>query len=386
MSSRRGVIAGLAGAAAVAAGGGWWWRHRIAGPIRIGVGQPLSGPLAPLGQDLLRGAQMAVADVNQAGGVRVGGEGVPLAIVSADDKADAEAGKAAANLLVAADPVAVIAHLNSGVSIATAPIYAAAGIPQLAISTKPDYTRLGLPTTLRLVANDDQQSRALGSLATQIPGVRKMAVVDDNTPYGKGLAESAAQVLSNLGRPAALRRSFDSKTTEFGELVSQMAAAGIDTLVTTLSDFQVLAFAEQAARAGLRDVTLVGGDTIKTDALKQHPTALRGVYATSSIVEPKEFGASGRAFVDRYRAAYGGEPVYGAHYAYDAVCCVADALSRVGTLDRARLLHVLKSFDGNCPVTNGIRFDENGEQHYAAVAAYHLRAGQWELMMRSDRW
>jgi branched-chain amino acid transport system substrate-binding protein len=386
MTTRRGAVGAIAGAAALAAGAGLWWRGRPTGPVRIGIGQPLSGPLGPLGQDLQRGAQMAVDDLNAAGGVRLSGAPVPLALVSADDRADAEAGRAAARQLVAADVIAVIAHLNSGVSIAAAPIYAAAGIPQLSISTKPDYTRLGLPTTLRLVANDDQQSRALGALAAQLPGARRLAVVDDGTPYGKGLADSAARVLDDLKHPVALRRSFDSRTTEFAGLVAEMAQAGIDTLVTTLSDFQVLALAAQAVNAGLRNLTLVGGDTIKTDALRQHPTGLKGVYATSSIVEPKEFGANGLAFVGRYVQRYHGEPVYGAHYAYDAVCCVADALGRVGAPDRGRLLHMLKTFDGSCPVTNAIRFDPDGEQHYAAVAAYQLRGGQWDLMMRSDRW
>src|SRR5574341_1842644 len=119
--------------------------------VKIGVGQPLSGNLKALGQDLLNGAQMAVEEINAEGGLRIDGHKVKLEIVAADDQANAEAGQAAARKLVEADVVAVLAHLNSGVSIAAAPIYAEAKVPQLAISTKPEYTQLQLPTTLRLV-------------------------------------------------------------------------------------------------------------------------------------------------------------------------------------------------------------------------------------------
>jgi len=182
-----------------------------------------------------------------------------------------------------------------------APIYAAAHVPQLAISTKPEYTKLGLPTTLRLVASDDLQSRALGSYAAQLQGVQHFAVVDDNTPYGKGLADSAAEVLAGLGRKVEVRRSLDDHTSEFSTLVAEFVAAKTDVVVTTLSDFQVEALIQQLAKVGLSNMTIVGGDTIKTARLP-HAADLpvRAIYATSSIVEPKEFpelpfgpGASG---------------------------------------------------------------------------------------------
>jgi hypothetical protein len=137
--------------------------------VKIGVAQPLTGPLKELGQDMVDGTRMAIDDINKEG-LKIDGKLVKLEMVTADDKADAEAGKAAAKTLVDAGVVAVIGHLNSGVSIAAAPIYAEKMIPQLAISTNPKYTKLDLPTTLRLVANDDLQSKAMGSIANSLPG------------------------------------------------------------------------------------------------------------------------------------------------------------------------------------------------------------------------
>ena len=134
--------------------------------VKIGVAQPLSGPLAPLGRDMVNGVQLAVNDLNKRG-VVIDGKKVTLEVVTADDKANPEAGKAAAQQLIEAKVTAVVGHLNSGVSIAAAPLYAAAHIPQLAISTKPEYTRQGLPTTFRLVANDALQAKAMGSYAAR---------------------------------------------------------------------------------------------------------------------------------------------------------------------------------------------------------------------------
>ena len=358
---------------------------RIPDVVKIGVAQPLSNGLAPLGKDMVDGARMAIDEINAADGVNVRGKRVHLALVTADDQGSNEAGDAAARKLVDEDVEVAIADLNSGVSIHAAPIYAAAHIPQLAISTKPEFTRLGLPTTLRLVASDELQSKALGTYAAQLPGASHYAVVDDGTPYGKGLADSAAAVMGGLGHKVDVRESLDDKTVDFGRLVARLAASGTDLIVTTLSDFQVEALMAQLAQAGLARMTIVGGDTIKTGKLLHKPIPIRAVYATSSIVEPREF-PGGKVFLEKFRAKYKSEPVYGAHYAYDAVYLVADALARNGGSDKVALLKTLKEFDGNCPMTNSMRFGADGEQRYGAVAVYQLRGGAWDPLMRSDRW
>jgi branched-chain amino acid transport system substrate-binding protein len=353
--------------------------------VKIGLAQPLTSELGPLGQDMVNGAQMAVKEINEAGGVNIGGKMVKLEIDSADDKGTNEGGDAAAHKLVDDGVEVAIADLNSGVSIHAAPIYAGARIPQLAISTKPEFTKLGLSTTLRLVASDDLQSKALGAYAVQVPDVSHYAVVDDGTPYGKGLADQATKVISDLRKSVEVRRSLDDKTTDFGPLIAELAKARTDLLVTTLGDFQVDALITQLAKAGLTNMTIVGGDTIKTDKLLQRAVPIKAVYATSSIVEPKEF-PGGQVFLDKFRSQYKSDPVYGAHYAYDAVFLVADALSRNASLDKTALLSTLKDFDGNCPMTNSMRFGKDGEQLYASVAVYQLHAGAWNSMMRSDRW
>jgi len=353
--------------------------------LKIGVAQPLSGNLAAQGQDMLNGARMAADEINAQGGVRIGGDRIKIEVVPADDRADAGAGQTAARKLVDAGVLAAVAHLNSGVSIAAAPLYAQAGIPQLAISTKPAYTQLGHPTTLRLVANDELQSRAMADFAVQLQAAERFAVVDDATPYGQWLADSAAKIIRERGKAVTLRRSLDNSMVNFEPLVAELGKASIDVVVTTLSDFQVESLIRQLAKDKLTHVRVLGGDTIKTDRLQQVAHLISGVYATSPIIEAREF-VNGAAFLDRFRARFKGEPVYGAHYAYDAVHVVADALTRNGSTDRAKLLEQLKTFDGNAPVTGTMRFRADGEQRYGAVAVYQLRGGQWSPLMRSDRW
>jgi branched-chain amino acid transport system substrate-binding protein len=360
--------------------------NRVPETIKIGVGQPLSGGSMREGQDLLNGALLAVEEINAAGGVRLGSDRVRLELVAQDDKSNAEGGVAAAKALVDADVTVAIGHLSSGISIAAAPIYAKAGIPQLAISTKASYTQLNLPTTLRLVANDDLQAQAMASYAASLAGAQKFAVVDDASVYGRGLGDAAAAGLASRGKSVLLRQSLDRTTVEFAPTVAEIGKSAVDVVVTVLNDFQVRALIEQLAKAGLTDVRILGGDGIKTDQLYPVARMVRAIYATSPILEPQEFPTTGAAFLAKFRARFKSEPVYAAHYTYDAVYLVADAIARNGKTDKGALLDRLKSFDGIAPVTGQMRFGANGEQRYGRIAVYELRPDQWARLVSSDRW
>jgi branched-chain amino acid transport system substrate-binding protein len=357
---------------------------RLPDTLKIGVAQPLSGPLASLGQDMLDGTRMAVADLNKEG-FKVDGKTITLEVVAVDDKADAETGKQVAQQLVQDGVVAVIGHLNSGVSMAAAPIYAEKSIPQLAISTKPEYTQMGLPTTFRLVASDALQSKAVGSFAAQLPGDHIYAVVDDATPYGKGLADLAATQLKSKGKTVTLRTSLDDKTTDFKTLVPELKAKNVDVFVTTLADFQVIALAEQLVAAGVRNMNIVGGDTIKTEGMLKVNTAVGHIYATSPIVGADEF-IGGKAFLSRFRAEKKHDPIYAAHYAYDATYVLAAAIRQAKSVDGKALVATLKTIDALAPVTSSMRFGDDGEQRYGAVSVYQIDRGGWFLLTRSDAW
>lgn len=359
---------------------------KIPDTIAIGVAQPLSGPMADLGRDMLYGAELAVNEINAAG-IRMGGKSVRLQIISADDQSSPEIGERAAHKLVEQGVVAVVGHLNSGVSIQAAPVYAEKNIPQLAISTQPVYTELGLPTTLRLVASDNIQARAMGSYAATMINTGSAdgyAVVDDSSSFGKSLAELAERSLKERGRRVMFRRSLDAKTTDFGALVAELKGSSVKVIITTLADFQVLALVDQLASAGRKDIKIIGADPIKTGKLLSRALPLE-VFATSPVLEPTQF-YGGRKFVEAFRAAYGSGPVYASHYAYDAIYMISAALRRGDSVDGKALTRALRELEFVAPVTSTMKFGPDGEQVYGSVGIYRPRNGEWEPLVNSDRW
>jgi len=381
--NRRRFSTGLA-LAPLAAGGLLSGCNSVPDRIKIGVAQPLTGPIHELGKDLLNGVQLAVTELN-AGNYTVGGKRVTLEIVSVDDKSDAATGKAVAQQLVEAGVVAVIGHLNSGVSIAAAPIYAAQGIAQIAISTNPKFTELGLDTTFRMVANDHMQAKAMGSFAASQFGEVPYAAVDDGTPYGKGLIEGAVRELKAKKRDIALQQSFDDKTVAFDELAARVKAANVGVILSTLNDFQAVALIEALRKLNHTDVRMLGGDTLKTTGMAKARGLIRGVHATSPVLEAKEFMA-GRAFLSRYTDAFKIAPAYGGHYTYDSMHVLADAIQQAKSAQPRDVTAMLRRISGSAPVTGSMRWDEQGEQRYAAVGVYDLGRDGWNLRIRSDIW
>jgi branched-chain amino acid transport system substrate-binding protein len=357
---------------------------KVPDTIKIGVAQPLSGPLGALGQDLLNGVNLAVEELNKSG-YTVDGKRVTLEVVAVDDKADAATGKTVAQQLVDAGVVAVIGHLNSGVSIETAPIYGAKDISQIAISTNPKFTQLGLSTTFRMVANDTLQARAIGSFAAAQLGAARYAALDDGTPYGKGLAEGAAEQLKAEKKEVVVRKSFDDKTTAFDELAGELKAAKVEVIVSTLNDFQALALLEALKKVDHTKVSLLGGDTIKTTDMTKAMGMVEGVYATSPVLEAKEF-STGKPFLEKYIAAYKKPPAYGGHYSYDSMYVLSAAIQKAKSADPKDITKAMHAINGYAPVIGTMTWDDKGEQRYGAVGVYELRAGNWELRMRSDRW
>ena len=357
---------------------------KVPDTIKIGVAQPLSGPMAALGQDLLNGVNLAVDELNK-GGYTVDGKRVTLEVVAVDDKADAATGKAVAQQLVDAGVVAVIGHLNSGVSIEAAPIYAAKDIAQIAISTNPKFTQLGLNSTFRMVANDTLQARAIGSFAATQLSASRYAALDDGTPYGKGLTDGAAAQLKAENKEVVVRKSFDDKTVEFDALAGELKAARVEVIVSTLNDFQALALLKALQKVGHTQVKLLGGDTVKTTDMAKGAGLIEGLYATSPVLEAKEF-TNGKPFLKKYIDAYQKPSTYGGHYSYDSTYVLTAAMQKAKSAEPKDIIKAMRTINGYAPVIGTMSWDDKAEQRYGAVGGYELRGGAWELRMNSDRW
>ena len=157
--------------------------------VKIGHVAPISGPQAAYGKDNENGARMAIEDLNAAG-VMIGGRKARFELVAEDDAADPKQGAAVAQKLCDAKVAGVAGHLNSGTTIPASKIYNDCGIPHITPSaTNPNLTKPGYKTTWRLLANDNALGAGLAFYAADALKLKRIAVIDDRSAYGQGVAE-----------------------------------------------------------------------------------------------------------------------------------------------------------------------------------------------------
>jgi len=356
----------------------------IPATIKIGVAQPLSGPSAARGQDLLNGVKLAAAELN-ASGYKIAGKTVQIEIVAMDDKADTQEAKRVAQALVDQKVTVVIGHLSSDVTEAVIPVYKKGNVPQLFTSSAAELTKLGEGNTFRLVANDVLQARAIASYLAETLKGGKVAILHEDTAFGTPMAKDVTAALAKLNKKVELSQSVSNKITDFADFVGKLKASPPDVLVAAVRDHQLLPLFVQMNAAGLSNVPVIVTSVAKTQKLVNGPADVKAVYLTSSSLDPIEFSA-GNEFLNRFRAAYKADPVWAAHYAYDAMYVLADVLRRAESVEPSALRAKLATIDAIAPVTNTMRFNAEGEQRYGAISVYQKRNSKWEPLMRSDRW
>lgn len=352
--------------------------------VKIGVAQPLSGPSADRGQDLVNGVKLAVKELN-ASGFKIAGKPVTLEVVALDDKGEHETAKKVAQQLVDQKVVAVLGHLSSDVTEATLPIYKQGNVPQLFTSSAAELTKLGNGNAFRLVASDALQAQAMASYVGGTLQAGRVAVIYEDTAFGAPIHRDVSASLVKQGKTLTTSEKVDNKTTDFSGFVAKLKAAPPDALIAVVREHQLLPLFEQLRAAKLAELPVVATSVAKTRKVVGAPAEVGSLFITSSALTPKEFTA-GPAFSSRFRAAYNSDPMWAAHYAYDAVFVLANAMQATDSVDAQKLRDKLRTIDANAPVTSHMRFNAEGEQTYATVTVYKRRNGDWEPMMRSDKW
>jgi branched-chain amino acid transport system substrate-binding protein len=358
--------------------------QQVPDTLTIAVAQPLSGPQAGRGQDLLNGAKLAVDEINKSG-FKIAGTPVTLQLLAVDDKADAAEAKKIAQDLVDKKVFAVLGHLSSDITEATIPIYKQGDVVQLFTSSAAELTKLGAGNTFRLVANDQLQAKAVASYAAETLKAGTVAIVHENSAYGNPMKADVAAELTKAKKKVGLQESIDSKVTDFAPIVAKLKAAPPDVVVAALRDHQLLPMLQQMKAAGLADVPVIATSTSKTTKVAKAPTDVTRLYSTISSAEPREFTA-GAEFLTKFRATYKSEPVWAAHYAYDAIYVLAHTLRANSSVDKEALRAKLRTIDAMAPVTGTMRFNAAGEQLYGAITVYERRDGNWNPLVRSDQW
>ena len=341
---------------------------------------PTSGAIAHLGKDNENGAIMAVEEINAAGLV-IGGQKVTLKLMMEDDGADPKQGTAVAQKLADAKVSGVIGHLNSGTTIPASKIYSDAGIPQISPSaTNPKYTRQGFKTAFRVVADDTQLGGTLGRYAVNTLKGKTVAVIDDRTAYGQGVAEEFSKAVVAAGGKVAAKEFTTDKATDFNAILTTIKGKKVDVVFFGGMDAVAGPMLRQMKSLGI-NAKFMGGDGIcSTELVKLAGDAITDnqVYcAEAGGVEGK--GKVGMdAFKAKFKAKFGTEVQVYAPYVYDSLKLMVAAMVKAGSSDPVKYLPVLAATKDYQGVTGPISFDEKGDIKGGALTLKTIRGGKLE--------
>ncbi|WP_020654607.1 branched-chain amino acid ABC transporter substrate-binding protein [Massilia niastensis] len=347
--------------------------------IRIGSASPLSGPGAHQGKDIENGARMAIDDLN-ARGLTIGGKKVRWVLAAEDDGSDPRMGTAVAQKLVDAGVAAVVGHLNSGTTVPASKIYANAGIPQISpAATTPLYTHQGFKTAFRIVANDNLVGRTLARYSIDTLKAKKIAVIDDRTAFGQGLADEFVKGVKSAGGAASIvsRQFTNDRATDFSAILTQIRARDPDVIFYGGMDAVAGPMLKQMKALGIQ-ARLVSGDGICSEKLPLLAGDALGddkviCVVAGGVSGPQEAGYA--AFTERYRQRYKIELQTYAPYAYDAVMVFAAAMQQAQSSDPASFLPALANIRHE-GITGTIAFDARGDLRDAALTLFTYRKGR----------
>ena len=344
--------------------------------IKIGHVGPTSGAIAHLGKDNENGAKMAIEELNAAG-LTIGGAPVTFELLAEDDAADPKQGTAAATKLVDAKVAGVIGHLNSGTTIPASQIYNDAGIPQISPSaTNPKYTRQGYAGVFRMVADDVHLGGTLGKYAVETLKAKNVAVIDDRTAYGQGVADEFEKGVVAAGGTVVGREFTNDKATDFNAILTTLKAKKPDVVFFGGMDAVAGPMLKQMKQLGI-NAKFMGGDGICSSEL---PKLAGDGMADDQVYCAEAGGVEGeqKAGMDKFRtdfkAKFGADVQVYAPYVYDAVKVMANAMVTAGSADPKVYLPALKATNYK-GVTGNIEFDEKGDIKNGALTLMTYKAG-----------
>lgn len=344
--------------------------------VKIGSASPLTGPQAHIGIDIRNGVQLAIEDANAAN-VEIAGKKVKFEMVAEDDEANPTKATTVAQKLVDAKVAAVVGHFNSGASIPASKIYSDAGIPQISpSSTNPKYTEQGFKTTFRVVAHDGQQGPTLARFAAKTLQSKSVAVIDDSTAYGQGLADNFEATAKSLGIKLVAREHTTDKDTDFKAILTKIKGKKPDLIMFGGIDPQAAPMIKQMKDLGIQ-AKFIGGDGMQTpNFIKLAGDASEGAMASIPGL-PKDQMPGGKTFLDKYKTKFNQDVELFAPMGYDAVMVFIEAMKRAGSSDPAKFLPEVgkTSYNG---VIGPIAFDDKGDLKNGPITVYVVKGGKWE--------
>ena len=339
--------------------------------VTIAHAGPLTGSIAHLGKDDENGVHLAVDQTN-AKKIKIDGKVLNIKFMSEDDQADPKVGTTVAQKFVDSKVVAVVGHLNSGVTIPASEIYSKAGIPVISgAATNPTLTERGLKNTFRTVGRDDQQGPALATyIANELKG-KKVALIDDKTAYGEGLANEVEKTLKAAKvNPIARERTTD-KETDFKAILTKIKGKNPDVVFHGGMDATGGPLLKQARELGIKAVFVFGDGACTTEMSKLSGPAAEG-FVCSQAGLPSE--AASKEFLTAFNAKYGEVKQY-APYFYDGAMAVIEAMKKANSTDPAKFGPELFNV-GFTGATGKVEFDAKGDRKDAEITIFKMAGGK----------
>lgn len=342
--------------------------------VVLGVAGPLTGPNAAFGEQMRRGAEAAVAAINEAGGVN--GEQIRLAF--GDDASDARQGVAAANDLVGEGVVAVVGHFNSSVSIPASAVYAEEGVLQITpASTNPQLTEQGFSTVFRTCGRDDQQGDVAGAYLAATYAGKNVAIIHDQTTYGKGLADATKAAMNAAGLQEKIYEGITVGERDFSAIVSKMKEAGIDAIYFGGLHNEAGLILRQSRDQGLQAQFISGDGIVTQEFWTITGDAGEGTMMTFGSVTPDMPSA---ADVTAKFRAEGYEPEGYTLYTYASVQVWAEAATKAGTFEAEQVAAALKDGTEYPSVIGPLAYDEKGDRKVSDYVFYVWHDGKYAPM------
>jgi branched-chain amino acid transport system substrate-binding protein len=335
--------------------------------VTIAHAGPLTGSISHLGKDDENGVALAIDQAN-AKKLTIGGQPVTFRMQSEDDQADPKVGTTVAQKLVDAKVAAVVGHLNSGVTIPASEIYNKAGIPVISGSaTNPALTERGLKGVFRTVGRDDQQGPAIAAyISGELKG-KKVAIIDDKTAYGEGIANEVEKTLKGSKVNVVARERTTDKETDFKAILTKIKSRNPDVIFHGGMDATGGPMLKQARELGIKAVFAFGDGACTNEMAKLAGAAAEGM-ACSQAGLPAE--AASQEFRDAFNKKFGEIKQY-APYFYDGTMAVIEAMKKANSTDPAKFGPEMYnvSFTG---ATGKVEFDAKGDRKDAEMTIFRM--------------
>src|SRR5205809_377171 len=283
--------------------------------VKIGHVAPLTGGIAHLGKDNENGARLAIEEANAAK-IKIGGKEARFSLVAEDDQADPKVGTTVAQKLVDQKVSGVVGHLNSGTSIPASPIYNGAGIPVISGSaTNPKLTEQGFKTQFRVVGRDDQQGPAIASYLATNRKPKVVAVIDDATAYGEGIANEVEKTLKAQKINVLPREKGTDKTTDWKAILTKLRGRNPDAVFYGGMDATGGPLLKQGRELGIKAVLSFGDGACTDEMTKLAGAAAEGLLCSQAGIPPQ---AADKSFLEAYKKRFNVDPILYAPSTYDA--------------------------------------------------------------------